>query len=363
MTYFVRSTKKVWCPIRQYSVLNYPEERVRQRLLQKLIEFNEGLKRFILVEVNTMDGRADLVIYDENHVPFLTIELKAATEIINDLTLNQVMRYWETLKSPFVAIHNSRVTRIYHVVNGNPRLLDENDIIGFLEHKCINYTTLTPMRRLEYHLTTYERYINHLVDTSYLSEHSEQAQKRWFSELQNAILTEQYIPTKRILPIDIEGDFGTSYVAYKNAANGCWNGMHRNFRVKVKHKGTFTFRVTIMASGTMKNDAVFGNRNGGTYLNVAMQKKVDSTYNLQMNLDKFTVDQNDDTYKIWHSGVKSRTKKEKVIKEVENYAPSLFADNCICLGTLPTNRRISTEEFSIFIENLIVYSATRDRVK
>lgn len=362
MLTYVRSARKVWCPIRNYPITAFPEERVRQKLLKELIEFDKTLQFFILVEVKTPNGRADIVIYDEQNKPFLIIELKAPNEILNEFTLKQVMKYWNTLQSPFVALSNGRHTEIYHVINGKPKLIAENNLITFLTKQDIKYPLHIPINRLPYDLSTYHRYVKYLVDIGYVSEKSDPIKQCWYAELQNAILAEKYIPTNRTLPIEIEGDFGTSYVAFKNASNGTWDGVHRNFRVKVRYKGTYTFRIAIMGSNSTIDDKVFGNRVGGTYLNIVMQKHNSSTYNLQLNLDKHMLIL-ENSYRICHDGLKSRTKKENVIKTVNEYSPFLLDDGRVMLATLPISRSISANEFSLFIENLIVYSAARDRVK
>ncbi|WP_203246547.1 type I restriction enzyme HsdR N-terminal domain-containing protein [Sporosarcina beigongshangi] len=353
------SNRKVLCPIRGYHVINYPEERVRQKLLKQLLKFNGALQSHIALEVKTALGRADIVIYDEQLTPFLTIELKALNEIINELTLEQVMRYWVNLKSPFVAISNGRHTNIYQVIDSTPKLIKETDIVKFLAIQEIEYPKLMKLKRLPFDLSTYDRYIQYLVENGYVSSQTITDKQRWFSELQNALLTETYTPTERELPIYIEADFGTSYYAFKNAANGAWDGMHRSFRVDVKNRGSFVFRISMIASATSQNDPTFGNRKGATSLNIAMQTHSSSTYNLQLNLDKYTKESMVD-YTIWHSGVKSRMKKEKVLRAVAQFAPNLLNQQSIELATLPTERSITFEEFSLFIENLILYSVSRD---
>ncbi|MGE7676369.1 type I restriction enzyme HsdR N-terminal domain-containing protein [Lysinibacillus sp. NPDC094403] len=362
MSIFTLANSTVLCPIREYRVVYTPEERVRQKLLKQLLASNASIKPFIALEVNTALGRADIVISDEQHQPFLIIELKKNTEVISQHTLEQVMRYWETLKAPFVATSNGSATHIYHVVDGQPKEIQETNIIRFLANQQIDYPTYMPLQRLTYDLSTYDRYLHYLVDTSYISENTTDEKQKWFAELQNALFTEKYEPTNRSLPITIEADFGTSYYAFKNAANGSWDGMHRNFRVHIKRLGSFMFRITIMGSASTKNDPTFGNRTGATHLNIAMQRHHTSTYNLQLSLDKFTQEL-DDMYLIWHSGVKSRTKKEIVQAAVSKFAPQLIIDGQIQLGILPTTRSISAQEFSHFIENLILYSTARDLTK
>lgn len=362
MSLFTLANSTVLCPIREYRIVNSPEERVRQKLLNQLLASNPSIKPFIALEVHTALGRADIVISDEQHQPLLIIELKKTMEVISQHTLEQVMRYWETLKAPFVATSNGSTTHIYHVVDGQPKEIQETNIIQFLANQQIDYPTYMSLKRLSYDLATYNRYLHYLVDAGYISENTNDEKQKWFAELQNALFTEKYEPTNRSLPVTIEADFGTSYYAFKNAANGSWDGMHRNFRVHINKQGSFIFRISIMASASTKYDPTFGNRSGATHLNIAMQRHHTSTYNLQLNLDKFTQEYAD-KYLIWHSGLKSRTKNEIVQSAVSKFAPQLIIDGQIQLGVLPTTKSISTQEFSHFIENLILYSTARDLAK
>lgn len=353
-----RRRKKV-CVIRNYEIIMYPEEQVRQQLLQQLLQYEPNMRHYIQLEVVTPAGRADIVIYNAQNNPFLIIELKAPTETLSRHTLEQVMRYEQTLKAPFVATYNGQETFIYEVLAGEPKLLVHQTILQFLQKQNIQYEAQLDLQRLPYELVTYERYIDFLLANGFLNRNLNLEQRKACSELHNAIFTETYAPTGRNLPITIVQDLGVHHYAFKNAAGGVWEGLHRSFLVNVQHRGIIPFRISILASAELENDPIFNTRNGSTSLNIVMQKNKNSTYNLQLDLNKYCTVA-DATCMITHDGRKSRTPNAKVIESVENFYQPLLSKNQVELIRFKAEQSISVAAFSAFIENLIMYSVARD---
>lgn len=353
-----RRRKKV-CVIRDYEIIMYPEEQVRQKLLQQLLKHEPNMRHYIQLEVITPAGRADIVIYDEQNNPFLIIELKAPTETLSNHTLEQVMRYEQTLKAPFVATSNGHETFIYEVLAGEPKLLVKQTIEQFIQNQNLQYEAQLDLQRLPYELVTYERYIDFLLVNGYLNRNLNIEQRKACSELHNAIFTETYEPTGRSLPITIVQDLGIHHYAFKNAASGVWEGLHRSFLVDVQQRGIIPFRISILASAELENDPVFNNRKGGTSLNIVMQQNKNSTYNLQLDLNKYCTVA-DCTCIITHDGRKSRTPNAKVIESVVSFYQPLLSNNRVELIRFNAEQSISVAVFSAFIENLIMYSVARD---
>ena len=104
----------LWDPIRKKYLVNLPEELVRQLLiiyLQKEIGFS---KNYIAVEksikVNDLQKRFDLLVFDENHKPFILIECKSPKVKINQNTFEQIAWYNSTLKVPYLLVTNGITT-------------------------------------------------------------------------------------------------------------------------------------------------------------------------------------------------------------------------------------------------------------
>lgn len=91
-----------------------PEEWVRQNFLQYLVQekkFPSSLialeKRIQLVELTK---RFDILIYDNNHRPFMMIECKAPEIKLDQSVLEQVLRYNISTPVDFLVITNGEMT-------------------------------------------------------------------------------------------------------------------------------------------------------------------------------------------------------------------------------------------------------------
>ncbi len=98
---------------KQWLVLN-EEEWVRQNFIQYLIQTLHYPAAFIAVEKEIMLGelkkRFDLLIYDQNHHPWMMIECKATAINLNDSVLQQVLRYNISVPVSFLIITNGHYT-------------------------------------------------------------------------------------------------------------------------------------------------------------------------------------------------------------------------------------------------------------
>ena len=89
---FRGTEKKLWNPITKKDYKNRPEERVRLRIIEYLIEELKWSKNKISTEaplkLPTDKGvsRTDVVCYDDRFEPYLLIECKAESIQINEQT-------------------------------------------------------------------------------------------------------------------------------------------------------------------------------------------------------------------------------------------------------------------------------------
>lgn len=86
-----------------------PEEWVRQHVIQFLIHekaySKSSVNAEVLVEVNGMNKRADLVVFKKEK-PFITVECKAPSIIIKQETFDQIARYNLQLHAEFLMVTN-----------------------------------------------------------------------------------------------------------------------------------------------------------------------------------------------------------------------------------------------------------------
>ncbi|MBX2876946.1 MAG: type I restriction enzyme HsdR N-terminal domain-containing protein [Saprospiraceae bacterium] len=101
-------------PIRKKWLVIQPEELVRQLIILYLIEEKQYNKNRINIEmglqVNELQKRCDILVYDQNMDPFLLVECKAPSVMINQATFRQIANYNLPLKVPYLLVTNGRVS-------------------------------------------------------------------------------------------------------------------------------------------------------------------------------------------------------------------------------------------------------------
>lgn len=100
----------VFDPIRKSWVVLFPEELVRQLMLQFLIHELEYKKSHFKIEgglqVNERQRRTDILAYNYNIEPFLLVECKAPHIPINEDTFWQTVHYNRALQAPYIVVSN-----------------------------------------------------------------------------------------------------------------------------------------------------------------------------------------------------------------------------------------------------------------
>lgn len=106
-----------------------PEEWVRQHIIHYLISHKKVPSSMISVEkqlvLNNTKRRTDIVIFNSNLKPLLIIECKAPQIEINQLTINQALRYNLELKVPAVFLSNGIQHLFLKLENEAPKVLKE----------------------------------------------------------------------------------------------------------------------------------------------------------------------------------------------------------------------------------------------
>lgn len=101
---------EIWDNIRKKWLLLTPEEWVRQHTVAYLIQELTYPQGLISVErslkVNSLQKRADIVVFDKSSNPFLLVECKAPEIEISQGVFDQAARYNLTLKVPYLMVTN-----------------------------------------------------------------------------------------------------------------------------------------------------------------------------------------------------------------------------------------------------------------
>lgn len=119
----------VFDPIRKKWLVLTPEEWVRQHLLQYLLVVKGYPQASIAVEKNMQLGelkkRFDLLVYDQQHKPWMMVECKAMDIQLSEAVLHQILRYNLAIPVTYLVITNGAEAVIYHRAEGRLSVLAE----------------------------------------------------------------------------------------------------------------------------------------------------------------------------------------------------------------------------------------------
>lgn len=103
-------SSQIYDSIRKKFVALTPEEWVRQNFLNFLVtEKNYPASLMgveMLVRVNQLSQRADIVVYHRDGKPWLIVECKSPVINLNEEVFYQAARYNSVLKVPYIAVTN-----------------------------------------------------------------------------------------------------------------------------------------------------------------------------------------------------------------------------------------------------------------
>lgn len=379
-----RTRSTLFDPVRSILVQATPEEYVRQKLVQILVEKMSIPIEAITTEypLNYFDSsillRADVVIwYRENRYdhdkPLIVFEVKAPHVKITDQTLDQVLSYQEILECPFVGVTNGTTSMIYEVnQQGNIKLLAESiySYEQFIGRDVIYVNNHLRMRRLSYEEVQYGKYISFLMDEGYIGVDTPAHLHSFMAELQNMIMVEKIsygLPVNRY-GIKIKEDISYSYLTYGNAAGGNFTGYYRGFVVEDLDGNEQIYRLAIFGTGATKDDPVFGNRKGQTVLCVTIDHHIHGAHNaLQLNLDRSIKEDGGEHFRILHDGRmtinKGAIKKQEVIDFISDSHDFLISDGKIDLGYLHANQSMKWDDAEEFIFRIMLYATLRERLR
>lgn len=102
----------IFDPVRKKWLVLQPEEMVRQLMVCYLLEVKGYRKNRLSAErglkVNSLQGRFDLLVYDEDVAPYLLVECKAPQLELRQSTFEQAAWYNTTLRVPYLMVTNGR---------------------------------------------------------------------------------------------------------------------------------------------------------------------------------------------------------------------------------------------------------------
>lgn len=126
--------KKLWNPIHKKALKNRPEERVRLRIIEYLMQAGWSKHRISteepIGEVADKEMRTDIICYDKSFEPKLLIECKAEHVPISEKTAEQLARYNQKVGAPYLLMSNGRSDYWYVIEDDKPKAVDREDVPG-----------------------------------------------------------------------------------------------------------------------------------------------------------------------------------------------------------------------------------------
>lgn len=106
----VGERKQIFDIIRKKYIVLTPEEWVRQNFIHYLLEEKKYSSALMSIEhpvnVNTLNQRSDIVVYNRKGEPILLVECKAPEVKIDQKVFDQIARYNMILKVPYLIVTN-----------------------------------------------------------------------------------------------------------------------------------------------------------------------------------------------------------------------------------------------------------------
>ena len=116
--------KRLWNPIHRKALKNRPEERVRLRIIDALIEAGWSRHRISTEEALPTRGeparRTDIICYDQAFNPRILVECKAESVPISSGVAEQTARYNQQVGAPFLLMTNGLRDYWYRVPGDKP---------------------------------------------------------------------------------------------------------------------------------------------------------------------------------------------------------------------------------------------------
>lgn len=106
-----------------------PEEWVRQNFLSYLLKIKKYPSSLIAIEkeirLGELKKRFDILVYDNNHKPWMMVECKAMDIKLNEMVLAQILRYNMTVPVKYLVITNGNSTHAWQRRENNAEPIQE----------------------------------------------------------------------------------------------------------------------------------------------------------------------------------------------------------------------------------------------
>lgn len=369
---FKRDNKKYYLdPIRRKLILITPEETVRQKMIQFMLNYMKIPEKLISVEeklshygINS-NMRADIIINGNDEkgyrYPLCIIECKAPDVPLSVKTNEQVFKYCDCLDAPYAIVTNGYSTFVYKYSNDEDEYIRLDTIPTFkemlngeyIEYDWGDYPERTPFDKLK------QLVYNHQYD-DYISSMTPKELALPAHNLLECFLDYRVtLPTGNYGVFTLIKDYGIRTLSYGNHSGGIFYGPYRSFLIDFNGDTEFvSFGVSTYGSYSSNIEK--------TVINVAIDNDESSHHSLQLVLEDNLIihDGICDFYHHGKIGIGNigSGKISELRSVVEMVAPDLIVGKKFYLGSLPIDRIWTLQDKDVIelISNMICYALIRD---
>lgn len=372
---YVRSGKECYFdPIRKKLIYVTPEETVRQKCIQFLLE-NDFPKNIITVEEHLSHYgiesklRADIIVraYSEEeniHFPVAVIECKSPNVPIDTKACEQVFNYADLLGADYVAVTNGYESRYFHYdeEKGYQQITELPVYNELLEDKytLMDYGEI-PDRIAFDKLRSDGIYAYSGYD---VGENTSPEIQVAMVNLLECLLDQKYkLPLGRYGMFELVKDLGIRIMSYGDASGSVSSGLYRSFLINY-NGSTEIVSICVSTYCTWAKQDI-----QKTSINVAIDNNKESHHSLQLVVDD-NIYIDGKTVKFYHSGKIAvgnigSGKIDELRFFTEKYYPEIIAGKRFYFGQLENDHlwNISDSDVTALIKNLISYALVRDEYR
>lgn len=134
--------KLLWNPIHRKALKNRPEERVRLRIIEYLLQAGWSKHRITTEEAikdySASNLRTDIICYNQGFEPQILAECKAENITLTTKTAEQVSRYNQNVQAPYLLISNGMQDRWYNIDTDKGKVRELEAVPGLLSKPDAN---------------------------------------------------------------------------------------------------------------------------------------------------------------------------------------------------------------------------------
>ncbi|MBZ5201989.1 type I restriction enzyme HsdR N-terminal domain-containing protein [Planomicrobium chinense] len=365
---FSRNNKKyIYDPIRQKLVFETPEEVVRQKTIQYLINEKEVPENMIEVEVPmsyflpNAKGRADIIVYSikgDTMIPVLIIECKSMKTPLIDNVYDQVYKYETLLQANTIAVTNGNDFFVETWDEQEDQYFPLNELPKFKDLVVANNFEFVKPNVVLYKKRKFEDFNSEEISNfkgGFLEGIKDKSLQKFIINLNELFWDDTVlIHYDELYGVKYIQDNGLRYTKFNNASGIGWTGDYRSFIVEDK-KGSHQIISLAIIEG---------------YIIVAIDNDKVSHNSLQLSLPTYAKS-DEQSVEILHTGrltvgKSGMAKFSEVLDFVEEKEPRLLnAERKIQLGNLDNTEQLEWENKDVkdFIGRLVKYALIRDEFR